>query len=354
MEMEIFSLDIGNLQTKIKSSKTEKVMPSRFVDYDDLGNHSTSIFESKHAVNKYTTNFDSLFSYAWGEDLYKVHSKGDFIDTIQFEDRYSTHSFKLLASFAIAELAKDYKEAKNSILEVMIVTGVPTNDFNKTSVKKIIDVLNGDHNITINEVSLNVRVKEVKILPQPVGTVYDQMLDNEGYLEKEDYLNEQITVVDIGGGTILVDTLSNMNLIETGRVQKESGAYKLYEDIVSNCIKSGLHGITSNMTEQILRNNKNDKYYYKPNKNDSYDITKYVKKSKTKFTRDLINTINTTIKGTSKIDTFFITGGGANLIHQEEILNTFKHPIFVYNSEVANVNGFYKYGLASLLEEVEV
>ncbi|GGJ77620.1 ParM/StbA family protein [Virgibacillus salexigens] len=352
--MEIFSLDLGNLQTKIKSSKAEKVLPSRFIDYDDLGDQSTSLFDSKLNINQYTTNFDSMFSYAWGEDLYKAHSKGDFIDTIQFEERYSTHEFKLLASFAIAELAKDFQEAKDGILEVTIVTGVPTNDFNESSVKEIMKVLNGDHNITVNEDSLNVRVKEVKVLPQPVGTVYNEMLDKEGYLQEEGYLDEQITTVDIGGGTILIDTLINMNLSDTGRAQKETGAYKIYESIANSCTKANMHGITNSNIEQILRSSIDDQYYYKPNKNESYEITKHVKKAKIKYTRELINTINTTLKGTSQIDTFLFTGGGANLINKEEIQNAYKHAIFVENSEVANVNGFYKYGLASLLEEAGV
>lgn len=352
--MEIFSLDLGNLQTKIKSSKTEKVLPSRFIDYDDLGDQSISLFDSKLKINKYTTNFDSMFSYAWGENLYEAHSKGDFIDTIQFENRYNTHTFKLLASFAIAELAKEFKEAKDGILEVTIVTGVPTNDFNESSVKDIMNVLKGDHNITINDDSLNIRVKEVKVLPQPIGTVYNEMLDNKGYLGEENYLDEQITIVDIGGGTILIDTLINMNLSDTGRTQKESGAFKIYDSIVNLCTKEKISSVTSTNIERILRENKEGKYYFKPNKNESYDITKHVEKAKLKYTRDLINTINTTLKGTSRIDSLFFTGGGANLINKEEIRNNFKHAIFVNNSEAANVNGFYKYGLASLLEEAGV
>lgn len=352
--MEIFSLDLGNLQTKIKSSKAERVLPSRFLDYDDLGDQSISLFDSKNRVYKFEANFDSGFSYAWGEDLYKVHSKGDYIDTIQFENRYDTHEFRLLASFAIGELAKDFSEAKDGILEVVVVTGVPTNDFNKESVKEIMKVLDGDHNIKVDGESLNVRVKEVKVLPQPVGTVYNEMLDNDGFVKNEDYTDEQVTIVDIGGGTILIDTLLNMNLSDQGRTQKESGAYKIYEMIVNSALKNGIHGINISNVERILRNPNEEKFYYKPNKNESHDISKHVEKAKIKYTRELINTINTTLKGTSKIDTFLFTGGGANLINHADIHNTFKHATFVENSETANANGYYKYGLATQLEEVSV
>lgn len=346
--MEVFALDIGNMQTKIKSSKVEKVLPSRFIDYDDLGNQTVSLFENDRDVNKYEVSFDKLFSYAWGTDLYKVH-KGNYIETIKFEDRYGTEEFKLLASFAIGELAKDFKEAKESILTVDIVTGVPTDDFNPESVKSIIDVLNGDHNVIINDVSYNIRVNEVKVLPQPVGTVYNEMLDVEGYLYNEDYQTEHVTIIDCGGGTILIDTLKNMNLSETGRSQTETGAYTVYENIKNQCIKNNIKGITESHIETVLRSdNENDDYMFKPNKNESYNITKIVKKEKVKYTRNLINKINSTLKGTSTIDTLFFTGGGANLINKDTIKQQFEHAIFVENSETANVNGFYKYGLASL------
>lgn len=351
--MEIFSLDLGNMQTKIKSSKTEKVLPSRFIDYDDLGDQSTSLYGSKADVNKYEVSFDNLFCYAWGTDLYKVHHR-NFIDTIKFEGRYNTNEFRLLASFAIGELAKDFEEAKDGLIEVKIVTGVPTNDFNKASVKSIIDVLKADHNITINGERLNIRVNEVLVLPQPVGTVYNEMLDGEGYLKNETLQDEHITVVDCGGGTLLIDTLTNMNLSDSGRIQQDFGAFRIYENIVNLCIKEQILGISSLKVEEILRNNTNneDGYYYKPNKNESINITKIVEKAKIKYTRELLNIINSTLKGTSTIDTLLFTGGGANLIDREQVLNSFKHAIFIDNSEYANANGFYKYGLATNLEEV--
>jgi len=302
-------------------------------------------------VNTYTTNIDLMFDYAWGEDILKVNAKGKPIDTIHFEDRYNLHAFNLLAEFAIGELAKDFDEAKNAILEVMVVAGVPTNDFNEESVKDLINVLNGDHNVVVNDESLNIRVKEVKIIPQPVGTVYNEVLNNEGYIKQDSYLDEHITIVDIGGGTILIDTLLNMNLSDSGRTQEKYGAYKIYEMVENNCIENNIRGASSSDIEKIIRHSNGDQYYFQPNKNESFDITKYVKKAKTKYTRNIINMINTTLKETSNIDTFLFTGGGANLIDREEILNTYKHATFINNSETANVHGFYKFGVASQLEE---
>ena len=343
--MELFALDLGNIQTKIKSSKREKVLPSRFTYYDDLGNQSTSISQSQLDIKEYKPIFDKDFTYAWGSDINKAKVKR-FTDTIGFEERYSTENFRLLSTFAIGELAQDFQQAKDGILEVNIVTGVPTDEFNETSVKSIMNVLNGDHNITINDVSLVVRVNEVKVLPQSVGTIYNELLDLDGDITNHDYESETISVVDCGGGTVLIDTLNNMNLSETGRIQEEFGAHALYDSIIAECKRNDI-SLTKNDIEKILRE-QNDNYFFKPNKNESFDITNIVNKNIKKYTSNLINIVDSTLKCTSHIDTLFFTGGGANIINKEQVLNRYDRAIFINNSELANVNGFYKYGLATI------
>lgn len=343
--MELFALDLGNIQTKIMSSRKEKVLPSKFTYYSDLGNQKTSISERKLDIKEYSTIIDDRFSYAWGSDINfaKVRT---FLDTIGFENRYSSPNFKLLATFAIGELAKDFQEAKDGMLEVNIVTGVPTDEFNEKAVKSIIKVLKSDHNITIDGERLAVRVNEVRVLPQPIGTVYNELLDDEGYIKNDDYETETISVVDCGGGTILIDTLNDMNLSETGRSQEEYGAHALYDEIIADCKKNEVT-LNKNDIEKIIRDQK-DKYIYKPNKDQSYDITGIVSRNIDKYTNTLLSIVNSTLKGTSRIDTLFFTGGGANIINKELILERYERAIFIDNSELANVNGFYKYGLATI------
>ncbi|WP_311080788.1 hypothetical protein [Paenibacillus polymyxa] len=54
-----------------------------------------------------------------------------------------------------------------------------------------------------------------------------------GYVkEDQSSLLEEQVVVDIGGGTLLIDTLKNMNL-SSPRTQKPTGAFDLYDRIVN-------------------------------------------------------------------------------------------------------------------------
>src|SRR5690625_7969483 len=94
-----------------------------------------------------------------------------------------------------------------------------------------------------------------------------------------------------------------MNLSEKERSQHRQGAYKVYDNVVCQCKTDQMATITSIDVEAFLKDEKRDGYYYKPNKNESINITKYVEKAKVKYTRTHINTIETTLKGTSQIDT---------------------------------------------------
>lgn len=373
--MEIFSLDLGNKQVKLISSKTleqkenkkketektlveklgAKVLPSHFLDYDDLGDQRTAIGGNQLHIDKYVSGMDKGFEYAWGTDLHLVHAEDRFISTIAFEDRYKRHEFKLLTDFALAELARDFEESKSGIMEVIVSTGVPTDDFNDAAIKDITTALLGDHNIVVNGDSLNIRVKEVHVNPQPVGTAYNEVLDIEGFIKEEQasLLEEQVVVVDIGGGTLLIDTLKNMNL-SNPRTQKPTGVYDLYDRIVNLVTESGIKGITSYEVERILREaNPKEGYFFKPNKNESFPITDQVNKAITKYTREVLNTINTTIKATLRNDTMLFTGGGSNVIRQEDARAQFKFARFVEDSEIANALGFYKFAKAMVAARSE-
>ncbi|MDH2332855.1 hypothetical protein [Paenibacillus polymyxa] len=64
-----------------------------------------------------------------------------------------------------------------------------------------------------------------------------------------------------------------------------------------------------------------------------------------KYTREILNTISTTLKATLRndtVNTVLFTGGRSNLIGQKEVKAHYKFARFVEDSEIANVLGFYK------------
>jgi len=344
--MELFALDLGNKQVKIKSAKKTKVLPSRFVEASQYGNRNLLRFaKSEKDVRDFISSKDD-FTYVWGteldEDVVDI-----VVDTIGFGSaRYSSREFKLLADFALAELALDFPDAQDGILEVAVVTGVPTSDYTQESALEAIKkALKGDHNVTVDEKSLNIRVKKLFVLPQPIGTVINVVTDEEGILKDTPLLNANIGVVDIGGGTVLIDALKKMNMVDDRRNQLSQGAYTLYETVKKHLTAKG-YTISEYEVEKVIRDgNDQGKYLWSPDGIQKIDITDIVMEQRKIFTRNISSAIKTTYKGFGRMQKILVTGGAANLLIKKLFDDEIGIAEYMDNSELANVLGFYKYGL---------
>jgi plasmid segregation protein ParM len=353
--MELFALDLGNKQTKIKSSKKIKVLPSRFVEASKYGNRELLSFAKTEQkdIRDFESNRDSGYTYVWGAELDEDTARP--IDTIGFgKERYMKREFKLLVDFALAELALDFPQAQNSILEVAVVTGVPTSDYTQNETLNALEkAIKGDHNVIVDGKSLNIRVKTLFVLPQPTGTILNNIADDKGQLLDNPIINASVGVVDIGGGTLLIDLFKKMNMDTENREQLPLGVYTLYKSI-ENELKSKGYEINTYEIENCVRfGNNNEKYYWSPDQVQTIDITDIVMKQREKFTREVATEVKTAYKDFKRMQTILITGGGANLLIKETFSNEIGIGIeqYIENSEFANVLGFYKYGLMEGIEE---
>lgn len=343
--MELFALDLGNRQVKMKSSRKVKVFPSYFIESSKFGDRATmQMRKTRKRTNDYTSSKDDLFTYVWGKDLDVDIAKP--VDSIGFTDRYNSREFKLLVDFALAEMAKDFPESKESMLEVAVVTGVPTSDYMQEKVvEQIVKAMKGDHAVTIDGLPLAIRVKTVTVLPQPMGTIVDAMMTDDGEIIEDNPIeNAVVGIADIGGGTLLVDLLRKMNMDTDKRLQSSSGAYTLYESIVRELARIG-RNISVYEVEQTLRNAKTNKYYWSPDGKETLDISDIVMKERILFTREIASMIKSVFKEFDRMAAVLITGGAANLLVKTEFSQAVPKALFVNDSEKANVNGFYKYGL---------
>ncbi len=62
----------------------------------------------------------------------------------------------------------------------------------------------------------------------------------------------------------------------------------------------------------------------------------------------MISNLRSTFKDIKSIDTLIVTGGTSNIIDQDMVKDTFEKVVFVTDAELANVRGFYKYGLTEV------
>lgn len=356
-KLELFAIDLGNRQVKLKSEKATKVLPSYYVDVEEYGQRNVLELvknEEKSTTSDYKSSRDDAFTYVWGTglDVGRKH----VTDTINFTKRYDSRVFKVLADLALAELAKDYKEATDGCLDVVVVTGVPTNEYGEEETfKHIKEALTGAHTVEIDGVPHIVKVHDVYILMQPVGTAVDVMVDDDGIIiEENDIEDGYVGIVDIGGGTILIDAFEKMNLDTSNREQLEDGSHKLFTRIRNrvNDNKDG-HRITEHEVERIVRDgSKNELYYWSPNGRDNINISKIVKEERERYTRKVVQSVKTAFKSMSRMRKIYVTGGTANLLNQVEFKSEIPIAEFIKDSETANVRGYFKYGILNEVNEV--
>ena len=146
--MHLFALDIGNRQVKLMSEKATKVLPSYLVSAKEYGKRDVLSLKKNEekTTHDYVSQRDADFTYVWGTglDVARKH----VTDTLDLNKRYNTLEFKVLTDLALAELARDFKEAEKGILDVVVVTGVPTEDYdNEEVIEQLVGAIKGVHRL---------------------------------------------------------------------------------------------------------------------------------------------------------------------------------------------------------------
>lgn len=352
MTNELFALDLGNKQTKLQDEKGTYVAPSSLLNEREL----ESFFSNGKLkdLDLYQISAEEE-KYFWGKGVLR-YTQDQLTDTLGFEGRYNRAEYKRLAALSLAKLAKEYPQAKDGILKVDVVAGLPTGDYTMENIKAVINTLKRQYLVQVNNEPINVRVENVEILPQPIGTLYDLLLDDHGYLKQNDIENKRFAVADIGGGTVLLDQIiseeNGFRFDTSNRTQSEAGANELYTRIAQKLnskygINSDIHLIEVSVRQGI----KSKKFSYRQSSNNIIDMTEIVDAEIQYYSQRLVEMINSSFKNLSSVDELVLTGGGASIINQrlldDQITNT-KIRI-TDNPELANVHGFYKYGLSQRL-----
>ncbi|WP_371932725.1 hypothetical protein [Bacillus carboniphilus] len=109
------------------------------------------------------------------------------------KDKYSSPMF--LRSVLIGAVRHNQKNQPNQLL-----ISLPASHYRDEEVKATLKKLVGEHLVTINGKDHNVQVTKVHTLLQPLGAIFDVVMNPDGTIDEE-YLNKTFVVVDIGFGT---------------------------------------------------------------------------------------------------------------------------------------------------------
>ena len=343
----VFAIDLGNHQTKLKSLLGEYVYSSSYIDSSKLPAKGFNTVEIEGNETYQIAGERSKFT--WGSNLGAYNRSEEMIQTISRTDRFGKKNARRLLEFALAKLAFDFPETSERAMDIRVVLGVPITDANSHSntTRALKELTVGTHAVEVNGVTVYVRVEsedDVAIVPQYMGTAVNLAFDDD-MNEFPAYSQGRLAMLDIGGGTILGNVVSNLQPEPDG-TETFMGADKLVRDI------AGREGVTRlPIIERMLREgNVEEGYIYRPTRNekDIRDMTETVVEATENYTRlTVASFLTTTFGDIENFDYIVMTGGGVNLIDTDALLDEigekyYDKLIFVEESELANVRGFFK------------
>ncbi|WP_442773606.1 Alp7A family actin-like protein [Lactococcus hircilactis] len=349
--MNTFAIDLGNKRIKMKSERGEYSYPSSYLNAEQVAQGGLGSLEKEDNFY-FSLPSDSENSFIWGPHLEVYNLPERLIDTYARTGRMKQKKAIRILEFALGRLAMDYEESYESPLVVHLTLGLSITDLHKESdtVNILKSLAVGQHQIKINHKLVTVLIPSeefLSIIPQYMGTVLN-LAFTQDYKRDVRYSDGRIGVMDIGGGTILVNRSVALNPSPLGDERFEG---------VQNLIKEIGRRINSTKTfliEQMLRSSQDTgKYIYRPSANqaDIRDITTIVKSEIERYTRFTIAPLITeNFPDIEELDFIVLTGGGASLLSKEALLDEigdeyFERLLFPKESEFANVRGFYKGGM---------
>lgn len=186
----------------------------------DSGSFKAKIV-GEHGVDTFKTNICDWFvrdvEEKFGPDdmEFEIDNRKGFAGTIaQYEDDFdgggsmfgdtkNHDDNKIRVILAIFRYLEKYAPNINN---VRIVTGQPIKMHNETEKKGIIEMLEGDHDVTVNGKSRTITIEEVKVSPEGSGAFWSN---------PKSVTDRAYHILDIGSGTVNAATVINKKFITT-------------------------------------------------------------------------------------------------------------------------------------------
>lgn len=349
----LVALDLGNAQTKIKTQYGLHVYPTSLLPRTAVGGEGMLdyLLPDTDVHVYHLENSDD--SYIWGDDLQQFNKNNQLLFSRILDNRYTNPIFKLQLEFALARAIMDFPLAKDYHLN--IVTGVPTdehiamrdNDFEVLSAL----LKSGKHVVFVDGQRYEFVVDAFTVMPQPVGSVVNRVVDKTGNINTKK-ARANWKVGDLGGRTGLIDEVDAMNLNDSESHATALGSAELIKGIRQRVLREQGQRLTDAGITLALRNRSaSGETIYHVNDRKEIKITEQVNKEIDHYTQLFLNEFEISSENIDNVSYILITGGGVNLINQKMFAERVPDAIFEENSETANVNGYYKFGLNHFIEE---
>lgn len=331
----IIGIDIGFGFTKATNGKDFRVFKSIYGEAIDF-QFKESLLNPKAQQDEHLQVDVDNTSYFIGELAERQSSNRQFtLDQTQF----IASSTKILALAAITQFMTSDKQS------FKIVVGLPIGHYREYKTE-LADMLRQSHHVvTTNSKGTRkeivIGITDVKVIPQPIGSVMDRLLNDSGKGSEQRFADEKIGIIDIGFRTSDYTISDKARYSERGSLTTQNGISKAFE-VIANKLKDNC-GINVELyrlfdaveTGSIKIRGK------------GYDLRKITQIAFQQLAANIASDANRLWNDDWDMDAIMITGGGGSVLapYLQPLLEGVIVPIEQdLDYRLHNVRGYLKYG----------
>ena len=218
--------------------------------------------------------------------------------------------------------------AESNSVNLTIITGLPVSYY-RSDREKLINI--------IREIACNFCIDcNVKVIPQPLGSFFNLLLNSNGTVATQTLASEKVGVLDIGFYTTDLLTVSELEAVEKQMDSFENGISTSLE-VIAKDIED-----TYAMRPSVYKAEQSVRQGYIKAFGVEKDIRLIAQQRLTELAQEITAKAKTIWKNAADIDRVILTGGGAALL--KPYLNLYQHATVIEDSQFANAMGYYKLG----------
>lgn len=331
--MEIIAIDIGFGFTKATNGTRSLVFKSILGEATDIQFKGAILGEGSPDENV-QIELDGRTCFV-GEMAERQSNVRSFtLDQAQFFNSFAKH----LALSAAARMVGSY-------MPIGLVTGLPIGYYREYK-DELAKVLQGDHKVALtigNEKREEkvIKVTNVKVIPQPFGSLFNLMLNDVGELGDRRYVREKVGVIDVGFKTSDFTVSDKMRYSERGSRTVDMGIARAYGVIAGKLREK------SNVNVELYRMHEAVERGSIKIRGKEYDLKGLTEQVFGQLATSIANEADRLWSDDWDIDTIVLTGGGST------VLARYLQPLIsgqtlavdpVKDARLCNVQGYWKFG----------
>ncbi|HEX5773032.1 MAG TPA: ParM/StbA family protein [Geomobilimonas sp.] len=331
--MEIIAIDIGFGFTKATNGTRTIVFKSILGEATDIQFKGGILGETSPDEN-IQIEVDG-HSYFVGEMAERQSNVRSFtLDQSQFFSAFA----KQLALAAASRLV-------GTFMPIGLVTGLPIGYF-KEYKDELAKMLKGDHKVVLTNGSGKreekvIKINEVRVIPQPFGSLFNLMLNDVGELGEKRYVKEKVGIIDVGFKTADFTVSDKMRYSERGSRTTDTGISRAFGMIAGKLReKTSVNVELYRLYEAVERGSIKIR-------GKEFDLKGPTEQVYGQLATSIANEVDRLWTDDWDIETIVLTGGGGAALakHLQPLLNG---QVVVADSakdaRLCNVQGYWKFG----------